>query len=156
MTTALGKLIQENRKEILELWLERALSFFSERMERTTPIGEVLYVGLGAMLDGIEENDEAFTAALNDVTRIFAVQNFPPSRSMSLFFELADLLRVFATRVTSKKNMTEAEWNACRTRMEEITLQAFDCYMANREKIYQLKVDESSRRVFMALRRVEA
>ncbi|MEI6757760.1 MAG: hypothetical protein FDX18_00265 [Chlorobium sp.] len=156
MTTAWGKLIQEHRKEILERWLDRGLSFFSERMDRTTPIGEALSLGLSTLLDGIEENGKAFTAALNDVVRLFAVQNFPPSSSMALFFELTEILRAVVTKLSGKKSLTDMEWNACRTRMEEITLQAFDCYMANREKIYQLKVDESSRRVFMALRRVEA
>jgi hypothetical protein len=34
-------------------------------------------------------------------------------------------------------------------------LVAFDCYMANREKIYQLKVEESKRQAFMLLRRAQ-
>ncbi len=37
--------------------------------------------------------------------------------------------------------------------IESMTLQAFDCYSAQREKIYQLKVDESKNKAFMLLKK---
>jgi len=75
------------------------------------------------------------------------VQEFPPSKAMTLFFELKTILGELCS---------EAETGLLQSRIEELTLKAFDSYMMHREKIYQLKVDESRRRMFMALRRAEA
>jgi hypothetical protein len=152
MKTGWGRLIQDNRQEILNKWLERVLAFYPKKMDFGTPIGEAFSVSLGGVLDQIEENSEVLTETLGQVSRILAVQDFPPSKAMSLFFVLKTILREIAPKGT----LTQSDWDACQARLEEITLNAFDHYMANREKIYQLKVDENKRRMFMALRRAEA
>jgi hypothetical protein len=37
--------------------------------------------------------------------------------------------------------------------IESMTLETVDCYCAQREKIYQLKVDESKNKAFMLLKK---
>ncbi|NTV45189.1 MAG: hypothetical protein HGB11_01395 [Chlorobiales bacterium] len=156
MKTAWGKLIQENKQEILSRWVEKVLGFYSKKMDFGTPMGEALSLSLGEILDLLEEDSEALTDMLNHVSRILAVQEFPASKAMSLFFVLKTILREVASKGSAKVSLTQADWDACQTRLEEITLHMFDHYMANREKIYQLKVDENKRRMYMALRRAEA
>ncbi len=155
MRTAWGELIEENREKILDRWIERGLSIFSEKIGRDTPIGESLSEGLAMMLDGIEENSKSFIAAVNQIVRILAVQPLPPSKALSLFLELKTILHDTAPKEGNKHAMKQADWDAFQTRIEQITLVAFDCYMANREKIYQLKVEESKRQAFMLLRRAQ-
>ena len=155
MRTAWGKLIEENRKEILDRWIEKEFTVFSEKMGRATPIGEALLEGLSMMLDEIEENSKRFMTAVNQVARLLAVQPVPPSRALMLFFDLKTILHDVAPKAGNKSALRDADWESCQKRIEQITLVAFDCYMANREKIYQLKVEESKRQAFMLLRRAQ-
>ena len=155
MRTAWGKLIQENREKILDRWIEKGLSIFSEKIGRSTPIGESLSEGLSIMLDGIEENSKSFMAAVNQIARILAVQPLPPSKALSLFLELKTILYETAPKESKNNALRQSDRDAFQTRIEQITLVAFDCYMENREKIYQLKVEESKRQAFMLLRRAQ-
>ncbi len=156
MRTAWGKLIQKNRDNVLDQWIEKGLSIFSEKIGRNTPIGESLSDGLALMLDGIEENSKSFMAAVNQIARIFAVQPLPPSKVLSLFFELKTILYEIGLKENNSHALKQVDWDACQKRIEQITLVSFDCYMANREKIYQLKVEESKRQAFLLLRRAQA
>ena len=95
-------------------------------------------------------------AAVNQIARIFAVQPLPPSKVLSLFFELKTILYEIGLKENNSHALKQVDWDACQKRIEQITLVSFDCYMANREKIYQLKVEESKRQAFMLLRRAQA
>ena len=155
MRTAWGELIKENREKILDRWIEKGLSMFPEKIGMGTPIGESLSEGLSMMLDGIEENSKSFIGAVNQIARILAVQPIPPSKGLLLFLELNTILHETAPKESNRHALKEKDWEAFHTRIEQIMLVAFDCYMANREKIYQLKVEESKRQAFMLLRRAQ-
>ena len=45
------------------------------------------------------------------------------------------------------------DWVEFNSTIESMTLETFDCYSAQREKIYQLKVDESKNKAFMLLKK---
>jgi len=156
MKSAWGQLILKNREVILDRWIEKGAALFSEKMGRTTPIGERLSESLAIVLDGIEENSKSFMDAVNQISRLLAVQPLPPSKALSLFFELKTILHETVSKGYKRDALKQVDWDACHNRIEEIVLSAFDCYMTNREKIYQLKVEESQRQSFMLLRRVQA
>ena len=151
------KLIRDNRREVLERWHSHVLSFFPGKMQSATPIAQALDDGLGNILDSFGTTSEALGDALAGVVRILAVQNFPPSKAMSLFFALQSILREIApgTSCKSEKQMKQKDWDDFQTSMEFLTLEAFDSYMEHREKIYQLKVEESKRQTFMMSRRAK-
>jgi Mg2+/Co2+ transporter CorB len=155
MTTEWGRLLQENKQEILERWMEQELLLFSGKMAPGSPVAEALSGALEMLLDHCENNSKFLTEALVQVSRILAVQDFPPSRAMSLFFELKKIIQELSLRGGTKKSLKQAELDMLQNRLEEITLQAFDSYMIHREKISQLKVDEAKRMIFMQLRRAE-
>ncbi len=150
------RLIRENRQAVLERWHESVLSFFPEKMHSATPIAQVLAEGLGEILDSFESSPGALRDALDRVSRILAVQKFPPSRAMSLFFELKTILREIAPAFFDKRQLRQKHWEEFQAGMENLTLEAFDSYMAHREQIYQLKVEESKRQTFMMRRRAKA
>lgn len=155
MTIEWAKLLQENRKEILDGWVKRELLLFSGKMAPHSPVAEAFSEALEMVLDHCEKNSVLLTEALVQVSRILAVQDLPPSRSLSLFFELKRMIQEISVRGGQKKSLKQGELDALQCRLEEITLQAFDCYMMHREKIAQLKVDENKRHHFMQLRRAE-
>lgn len=145
------RLIRENRSKVFERWQESVLAFFPEKMHIDTPLAQALSEVLGEVLDALGESPETLNEALNKLLRILAVQSFPPSRAMSLFFELKSILREIAPGDVKQKH-----WDELQTGIEHLTLEAFDSYMVHREKIYQLKVEESKRQTFMMSRRAEA
>lgn len=145
------RLIHKNRPLVLERWRQSVLAFFPQKMHSGTPLAEALSDVLAEILDALDESSERVGETVNRVSRILAVQNFPPSKAMSLFFELQAILREIAPG-----KVKQIYWDEFRTDMEQLTLQAFDSYMVHREKIYQLKVEESKRQTFMMSRRAKA
>ncbi|NTW83367.1 MAG: hypothetical protein HGB36_08385 [Chlorobiaceae bacterium] len=152
MTTAWGKVVQENRKEILQCWNAAALSLFSDKT--TSPlIGDALSEGMAEILDGIDQIGEGLENGVNNITRILAIQPFAPSGAMSVFFSLKHIILETARKAPEHYSLDDEETIRFLTRIDEIILMAFDRYMMHREKLYQLKVEETRNRMYMALRR---
>ncbi|KZK74967.1 MAG: hypothetical protein A3K90_00365 [Pelodictyon luteolum] len=133
-----------NRTAVLDRWSSAGLGMFPEHMSRATPAGEALADAMGTVLDNIGGGVDC-REGIERLTRIFAVQPLPPSKSLALFGALCDLIQEFIPE--------DAGREACRRRMDEMTLEAFDCFMENRENIYRLKVDEARSQMHMLLRR---
>jgi hypothetical protein len=146
MSKAWNSVIQENRTKILDRWIDRAGELYTGKMAPGGPVAGALKAALGMVLDGLPGSSDLLDEALTRVTRILAVQDFPPSRAIAHFFELNDIVQ----------DLGPTDREQFRDRLEMLVLQAFDSYMMHREKIYQLKVEEGSRRMHMALRRVES
>ncbi len=156
MTIEWGRAVQENKKEILDAWMRRSLLLFSGKMAPGSPVADALHQALGMALDNFEKNSELLSEALVQLSRILAVQDMPPSRAMSLFFELKKIILELSLKSSQKQSLKQLDPDVLQNRLEELTLQAFDSFMIQREQICQLKLDESKRMLFMQLRRAEA
>ncbi len=153
MKTRWTDFLEANKKAILERWLDCALALFPEKMGYSTPIAMVLSGALEKILFSLGKSENDCKEALDDVTRILAVQNFLPSKALSIFLEPKLILRDIMMKTNVADTLMQEAFNS---RLDALTLEAFDSYMRHREKIYQLKVEEGSRRMHMALRRAEA
>jgi hypothetical protein len=156
MNTRWTDFLEANKKAILDQWLERSLALFPEKMGYSTPIAMVLSGALEGILFGLGKIEHDCKDSLDDVTRILAVQNIPPSKALSIFLEPKLILRDIMMKITVAGTLTQEVQEAFNSRLDALTLEAFDSYMRHREKIYQLKVEEEKRRMHMALRRAEA
>ena len=143
MTKAWEQALMENRHAVLDRWSAEAAAMLPGGCD--SPVAEALAVELGRLVDAIA-GGLAVDEALVRLTRILAVQEMPPSKALSLFFGLLPLC----------EGLSADARDCLRNRVDELVLQAFDCYMKHRETICQLKVDEGRRRMHMALRRAEA
>jgi len=110
-----------------------------------------LHEGLKVVLENFEIKGEKFKEALEQICRILAIQDFPPSKAMALFYELKEIVRKLAKE--TGVGFKAKDWVEFNSTIESMTLEAFDCYSAQREKIYQLKVDESKNKAFMLLKK---
>ena len=153
-------LIEQNKDKIHEKWLTRRLGIFSEQKKSLimtqmdqfqNPIRHEMAEGLTGILVHFENKGENFTSALDQITRVLAIQDFPPSRSMALFYELKEIVRDIAKK--DGVSFRAKDWGEFNSRLEQMTLEAFDSYVDHREKIYQIKVDESKNRAFMLLKK---
>jgi hypothetical protein len=146
MTRAWEQIVKENRSRVLERWTSSVVSMLPGAMGHGSLVAVAIAEELGGLLDAVMDRTLPASEPIVRITRILAVQEIPPSKSLSILFVLRGLIEELPASCS----------HPCRDRLEELTLQAFDSYMKHRETIYQLKVDEGRRRMHMALRRAEA
>ena len=102
MTNSMKSLIEQNKEWILKKWLNRRLALFSKQKHSLiatqmdqfqNPIRHEIFEGLKVILDNFETKGEKFTESLDQISRVLAIQDFPPSRAMSLFYELKEIIQ---------------------------------------------------------------
>lgn len=138
--------IQELRQAVLDRWMRLAISTFPDILNASGPAGQTLSEAMGMVLDGFERDASDAIEGIDGLARMFAVIPAPPSQSMAVIAGLLDILDELAPK--------ELDRAACRARVEQLTFAAFDRFMAHRETLYRLKVDETRRSMHMLLRRV--
>jgi hypothetical protein len=153
----LRQLLLEKRETIARRWLEVVLAtypgssaaiFGREKDPFANPVGHGLRVGtehiLALLLDDAELED--IGESLHGIMKIRAVQQFPPSRAVAFVFDLKGVVRAeLGEAGADPRFATElAELDA---RVDRVALMAFDAYVACREQIYQLRVNEVKRQV---------
>ena len=160
MSNSLNTLLAQNQEVILEKWLNLRLAIFSKQKQSLimtqmdqfqNPIRHQLHEGLKVILENFDKKGEKFIEALEQICRILAIQDFPPSKATALFYELKGIVRKLAKKTGVGFNAKD--WVEFNSTIESMTLETVDCYCAQREKIYQLKVDESKNKAFMLLKK---
>jgi hypothetical protein len=142
MGNSLNTMIAQNQEQILEKWLYLRLEIISKQKQSLimtqmdwfqNPIRHQLYKGLKVILENHEKKGKKYTEAVKQICSILASQDFPPSTLMALFYELKGIVRKLAKKTgVGFKAKDWVEFNLC---IETMTLEAFDCYCAQRERI---------------------
>jgi hypothetical protein len=146
MTRAWEQIVKENRKTLLERWTSSVVAMLPGGGSHGSLVAAAIAEELAALLDAVADPSAQANEPIMRITRILAVQDIPPSKSLSILFMLRGLIEELPAECD----------HPCRDRLEELTLQSFDSYMKHRETIYQIKFDEGRRKMHMALRRAEA
>lgn len=129
---------------IAEQWFARTVESYpsltahfltGEEDQFRNPVGHALRGSLAALLQQLlGDMDQArIEAALDDIVRIRAVQDFPPSQAVEFVFLLKPLLRELSP------GQDAAGLDA---RIDQLALMAFDKYMQCREQIAQIRARE--------------
>ena len=139
MGNSLNTLIVQNHEQILEEWFYLRLAIISKQkqsliMEQMDPfqnsIRHQLHEGLNVILENYEKKGEKYTEAMVQICGILAIQDYPPSTTMALFYELKGIVRKLVKKTgVGFKAKDWVEFNSC---IETMTLEAFDCYCAQR------------------------
>lgn len=107
--------------------------------------------GMSDVLDWLCADEvEEIPASLGDICRIKAVQDDKPSQSLAFLFDLKNIIRSVVGNAA-----TEAEYRALDEQIDALALHSFDYFVACRNQIAQLRVEEVSRGEKMLLRRLE-
>ena len=148
---------------ILEKWLEILLGSYSpetaqflkkEKDPFSNPVAHQLSRGLKDLLAvlGEEKSVEEARAALDEIIRVLALQEIPPSQALAFVFYLKQVIRDELAEelqdLTLAPEMVDLE-----SRIDGLALLGFDGYMQRREKLCELKVNEVKARVSGLLRR---
>ncbi len=157
------QLLQKHKRAILNQWFDLLAESYpsdtatfikSQKDPFHNPVGDAARKGLEAIYDGIVESadPETFTAFLDPIIRIRAIQNFSPAQAVSFILQLKPLLQHHF-----EKDLTDSrlhrEYDQVATRIDNLCLLAFNLYMQCRETLYQIQADEIRNRTFKVLKR---
>jgi hypothetical protein len=160
----LKRLLAERRADILEKWRARLFAcyppetagFLQKEADRfSNPVAHRLTEGLKGLFAVVLEDGgaEAASVHLDEVLRIWAVQNFTPSQALAFVFFLKPIIREeLAKEIRADAGMAE-EMLDLESRLDGLALLGFDVYMKRREKLSDLRVEEVKARVSGLLRR---
>lgn len=158
------EILQQKKSEILRRWIDLILETYpedtrkflkSQRNRFSNPVGATISEGLEGLLDHLLEGGEPETAStfLDRIIRIRAVQDFSPSMAIAFVPQLKAIVREL---ISSQRNQGEfglEEILDFEARVDQLSLMAFDTFMACREKLYQIRANELRNRTARLLKK---
>ncbi len=159
----LRELLNKRRDKIIKKWFDLVLEtypedsrdFFKRQQNRfANPLGSNIKEGLSGLYDAIVHygyDQEKMAPFLDQIIRIRAVQEFSPSAALAFVLNFKELLRREIGAISG--NEIAKELDQLEKDLDKLVLQAFDVYMACRERIFELRVNELRNLMFGALER---
>lgn len=146
--------LKQQKTVILELWANSVLDtyspdgskIFKTRKDRfSNPVGYNVRQGLTDVYDAFCEKTESEkgVSALEELVKVRAVQDFSPAESVSFVFFLKRIVRERCRK--EKVLFTDDDLSVLDSRLDALALRVFDLYMACREKLYQIQMNEYKR-----------
>lgn len=156
-------MIAKKKSAIIKKWFNHVVDTYpadtSKFLKRQkdpfdNPVGQTTLHGLEAIYDELYKGmeHETITSFLDPIIRIRAIQNFTPSQATGFTFALKKIINDQLKKEILTRQYT-AELSQLSTRIDELGLIAFDIYMSCREKIFQLKANDTKNRTFNAFKR---
>jgi hypothetical protein len=149
------------KQEILKSWFQATVDSYpadtaqflkGQKDPFANPVGKTTHQSLDALLDALATGAgrDEMVAALDPILRIRAVQTFTPSKATSFVFSLKQIVR---QHLPDAGPDAQGDMNDLERGIDEMAMAAFDIYVACREKIYELKANESRKQFFGSLKR---
>jgi len=160
---SIEKLLPDSRSAIIKKWRDLIIGSYpvdtqrflkKEKNRFSNPVGrtiaedvEILY----AELTGGNDIDK-ISSSLDNIIRIRAIQDFKPSQAVGFLLGLKKLIR---DELGEKGREIEIrqEMERLEQRIDNAALLAFDIYSKCRQKLYELRVNETKNQVARLLKR---
>ncbi|MBT8331178.1 MAG: RsbRD N-terminal domain-containing protein [Deltaproteobacteria bacterium] len=163
MGNSLKGLIEKKKKDIVQLWFEATIQTYApdtaqfykgQKDQFANPVGTITSEGISFLLDQLlgDFDTDAIKSHLDPIVRIRAVQDFTPSKATVFILLLKNVLRdCLSDELQNIEQLKELL--AFETRIDQLSLMAFDLYMGCREKIYEIAAHETRNQTFRAFKR---
>ena len=149
----LEHLLPQKRAAILERWFQLILEtypadtsrFLKQEKDRfINPVGYTISQEIEALYDELlqEMNSDKLAACLDNIIRIRAVQDFPPSQTIAFIFLLKKAIREELASEIAENRVLE-ELLKFESKIDQLVLLALDIYMKCREKVFEIRVNEA-------------
>ena len=159
----IDKIIAKKKDAIVADWFEKVAKTYppdaaqfiiKDKDPFSNPIGGNLSKGLAGIFDQLAAKPDRETVAkhLDPIIRIRAIQNFSPSQAVAFIPALKSIVHKYLKKEL-KNNITLQELLDFESKIDAISLLAFDLYMECREKLYELKNNLEQEKVFKAFKR---
>jgi len=153
----LRDLLREHEDAIVERWLQDTLAvypcgaaaaFGRERDRFANPVGHSLRSGTRAIFDALLDDPESerLGHALDEILSIRAIQQLPVGQAVGFLFRLKDLIRESLNGSTGNRAV-EVALVELERRIDCAALRAFETYVAYRELVCELRINELKRSV---------
>jgi len=153
----LATLLERKRKAILGQWLQlvietypRATSNLLAKQEDQfrNPVGHAIAESLGRVFDQIQSGMDAgeLMDGLDGIIQIRSVQDFTPSEAVSFVFDLKAVIRDVIDAEGGGGDAL-SELASLDSRIDRVSLLAFEKYMACREKLHEIRHNEIKKRM---------
>jgi hypothetical protein len=160
----------EKRKSILERWFHLILGTYPEESAKligkerdrfANPVGATLSEGMEALYEGLLQGVEAdqLSGPLGKILQIRSVQDFSPSQAVVIVSLLKKTLQQEIKGNKIEMNGMIEEWFDLESRIDRLSLMAFDIYTTHRERIHEIRlkeVKEQRDRAFQLLERANS
>ena len=160
----LDNFLTQNKDAIVKKWLSSVIDTYpadtskfmkNQKDPFANPVGNTLSVNLGPLFDELlnKMDYKAITSYLYPILRVRAVQPIlSSSQSTGFIFLLKKIIRESLKKELSDNNILN-ELLYFESKIDELTLIAFDIYLKCREKVYEIKANEERNRTFRAFER---
>ena len=163
MGQRLKGLIEKKKEEIIKNWFEATLQTYApdtaqfykgSKDQFANPVGHITSEGISFLLAQLLDDfdPDAIRTHLDPIVRIRAIQNFTPSQAVGFILLLKKILRDRLFEAL-RDAATLTELFALESRIDQLSLIAFDIYMTCKEKLYQIAANEMRNQTFRALER---
>ena len=161
---ALRDRLREKGPAITKRWIGDALDTYSDKASAAfkrekdpfaNPVGHALRVGLSAVVEALVDGKEPgeICPHLDEIIQMRAIQEFAPSEALGFVFLLKNAIRAELGKTVGEPSVA-AELVELERRIDRIGLLAFNTYLGNREKVYQLRNNEMKRSVSKIVERM--
>ncbi|BCS98348.1 hypothetical protein DSLASN_39800 [Desulfoluna limicola] len=157
--------LDTHAKEIVKAWASRFAGSYStdgsrfilgEKDPFNNPIGAMAREAFTDVFSLISKEElpdpESVRQKLDPVIRLRAVQTFIPSEGVAFVFPLKDVIRDVLKKEINDGKVTQKDLDGFNNRVDQLSLAAFDIYMACREQIYRLRASEVRTRTLNLLK----
>lgn len=140
---------------MLEAYPSNSANFLKDQNSQfANPIGHTLSRSIeGIFEELVNGNDfEKVEPLIDDIVRISAIQEIKPSEALSFFFILKKVIRrELGKEIVS--NRMEGEFEALELSIDSLALASFDMYLKCREKLFELRTNETKRLTYRLLQK---
>ena len=159
----LKSLLEKKKSAIIKDWFEAVAAtyapdtaaFFKRQKDPfANPVGNTIFSGLKKLFDELllQMDHEKIKSCLDPLIRIRAVQDFSPSEATSFILSLK---KVIITNLQKELRDIQIlnEFLQFESKIDTLSLIAFDIFVECREKIYELKVTTERNKIYSAFAR---
>jgi hypothetical protein len=152
----LEDLLTKNRAPILDKWFQIVLKAYpadtrgflkKQRNRFANPVGRTISEGMEALFEELLHGADPAKISnfLDNIMKIRAVQDLSPSKAVGFIPHLKNVVREVLGDQIGQRRMFESLLEF-ESRVDDMTLLAFESYMKCREKLYEIKANELRRR----------
>jgi len=149
--------LSSKKDAVINAWFARVVDTYPAETARflrsqsdlfANPVGQTTLRSLRVLVDMLEADldPKAVREALDPILRIRAIQAFSPTQAVRFVFDLKNII----DEALPADIKNAAEMRRIDQRIDEMALAAFDIFVQCREKIYDLKANETKSRTFKA------
>ena len=163
MGKTLEQILEQKKAAISKQWFDLTVQTYKPDTAKfiksktdpfANPVGSSLFSGLKILLDQLfgAMDQKVVFKHLDPIIRIRAVQDFTPSQAIAFILFLKKILRQNLDKELRVSQIAR-EFVALESKIDQLSLMAFDIYSQCREKIYRISANETRNRTFKAFER---